>query len=154
LNTPAACDDVTGRVVVVTGGDTLKVLELGRVEHKVRLTGIDAPEQGQPYGTASTKYLAPLVAGKEVLVESTKSDRYGRTLIKVWVQPADCPTCDKTLDVNHAQLLAGTVWWYRYYAKEQPQRIVGGLSGSLILLEILRMWRVLRGREFLSIPLP
>ena len=25
----------------------------------------------------------------------------------------------KTLEVNHAQLLAGMAWWYRYYAKDQ-----------------------------------
>ena len=60
-----------------------------------------------------------MVAGKEVLVESDKNDRYGRVLGKVWVQPSDCPTCGKTLDANHAQLLAGMAWWYRYYAKEQ-----------------------------------
>jgi endonuclease YncB( thermonuclease family) len=60
-----------------------------------------------------------MVAGKEVKVESTKSDRYGRVLGKVWVQPADCPTCGKTLNTNHAQLLAGMAWWYRYYAKDQ-----------------------------------
>jgi hypothetical protein len=35
------------------------------------------------------------------------------------VQPSDCPTCGKTLEGNHAQLLAGMAWWYRYYAKEQ-----------------------------------
>jgi endonuclease YncB( thermonuclease family) len=72
----------------------------------------------QPFGRVSRDSLASLVAGKEVRVESDKNDRYGRTLGKVWVQPADCPTCGKTLNANHAQLLAGMAWWYRYYAKE------------------------------------
>ena len=58
-------------------------------------------------------------AGKEVFVESSKEDRYGRMLGKVWVQPSDCSTCGKTLDANHAQILAGMAWWYRYYAKAQ-----------------------------------
>lgn len=119
LSLPALAD-VTGRVVAVTDGDTIKVLDIDQVQHKVRLTGIDAPERGQPFGTVSRDHLASMVAGKEVWVESIKSDQYGRTLGKVWVQPADCPSCDKTLDTNHAQLLAGMVWWYRYYAKEQP----------------------------------
>jgi endonuclease YncB( thermonuclease family) len=110
---------VSGRVVAVTDGDTIKVLDDTNTQHKVRLTGIDAPERGQPYGTASRDRLASMVAGKEVLVESTKNDRYGRILGKVWVQPSDCPSCGKTLDANHAQLLAGVAWWYRYYAKEQ-----------------------------------
>jgi len=86
---------------------------------EVRLTGIDAPERGQHFGQASKKYLAALVSGKEVFVESNKNDRYGRVLGKVWVQPADCSSCGKTLDANHAQLLAGMAWWYRYYAKQQ-----------------------------------
>jgi endonuclease YncB( thermonuclease family) len=114
-----ALADVSGRVVAVTDGDTIKVLDASNTEHKVRLTGIDAPEKGQPYGTASRNHLAAMVAGKEVKIESSKSDRYGRILGKVWVQPADCPTCGKTLNTNHAQILAGMAWWYRYYAKEQ-----------------------------------
>ena len=115
-----ALADVSGRVVAVTDGDTIKVLDTNQVQHKVRLTGIDAPERGQPFGTASRDYLASLVAGKEVRVESNKSDRYGRILGKVRVQPKNCPSCEKTLDANHAQLLAGMAWWYQYYAKEQP----------------------------------
>jgi endonuclease YncB( thermonuclease family) len=36
--------DATGRVVAVTDGDTIKVLGSDKVQHKVRLTGRDAPE--------------------------------------------------------------------------------------------------------------
>ena len=111
--------DVTGRVVSVTDGDTIKVLDSTNTQYRVRLTGIDAPERGQPYGTVSRDHLALMVAGKEVFVESDKNDRYGRILGKIWVRPGDCPTCGKTLDANHAQILAGMAWWYRYYAKEQ-----------------------------------
>jgi endonuclease YncB( thermonuclease family) len=111
--------DITGRVVAVVDGDTIKVLDADNTEYKVRLTGIDAPERGQPYNSASRKHLASLVAGKEVFVESYKQDIYGRDLGKVWVQPSDCPSCGKTLDANYAQVLAGMAWWYRYYSKEQ-----------------------------------
>ena len=114
-----ASADITGRVVAVTDGDTIKVLDASNREHKVRLTGIDAPERGQPFGTKRTKHSASMVAGKEVLVESSRNDRYGRVLGKVWVQPRDCPSCGNTLNANHAQILAGMAWWYRYYAQEQ-----------------------------------
>ena len=40
---------------------------------------------------------------------------------KVWVQPDDCPTCGKTLDVGHAPIVVGLAWWYRQYAKEQTE---------------------------------
>ena len=111
--------DINGKVVAVTDGDTIKVLDDNRVQHKIRLTGIDAPEKAQPFGNASRKHLASMVAGKEVRVETTKKDRYGRVLGKVWVQPRDCPGCGKTLNANHAQILSGMAWWYRDYAKDQ-----------------------------------
>jgi len=79
--------------------------------HKILLSGIDAPERGQPYGSASRDHLAALVAGKEVRVEASKQDRYGRTVGKVWVQPSDCTNCGKTLDANLAQVTDGMAWW-------------------------------------------
>ena len=121
--------DIMGRVVAVADGDTIKVLDDNRTEHKVRLSGIDAPERGQPYGNVSRENLAKLVAGKDVRVETVKKDRYGRVVGKIWVQPGDCPTCGKTLDANHAQLLAGMAWWYRYYARKQsPVRIPANVT--------------------------
>ena len=111
--------DIHGKVVAVTDGDTIKILDENSVQHKIRLTGIDAPEKAQPFGTASRKYLASMVAGKQVRVEASGQDRYGRVLGKVWVQPLDCPGCGMTLNTNHAQILAGMAWWYRAYAKDQ-----------------------------------
>ena len=122
LAMPTAAADITGKVVAVTDGDTIKVLDANRMQHKIRLTGIDAPEKAQAFGNASRKNLASMVAGKDVRVETTKNDRYGRVLGEVWVQPRDCPGCGKTLNVNHAQILSGMAWWYRDYAKDQsPQ---------------------------------
>ena len=110
---------INGNVVGVTEGDTIKVLDADRVMYKVRLAGIDAPEKGQPFGHASTKHLTSMLAGKDVFVESSRKDEHGRVLGKVWVQPSDCLRCGKTLNANHAQILAGMAWWYRYYAEEQ-----------------------------------
>jgi endonuclease YncB( thermonuclease family) len=110
--------DISGKVVAVTDGDTIKVLDANRVQHKVRLAGIDAPEKRQPFGNSSRKNLASLVAGKAVRIETTKKDRYGRVLGKVWVQPRDCPGCGKTLNANHAQILSGMAWRYLDYVKD------------------------------------
>lgn len=110
--------DINGKVVAVTDGDTIRLLDANRVQHKIRLAGIDTPERGQPFGSASRKYLASLVAGKEVRIEASNKDRYGRVLGKVWVQPRDCPSCGKTLNANHAQILAGMAWRYLDYVKD------------------------------------
>ncbi len=61
---PALADTLTGKVVKITDGDTLYVLDAK--EHKIRLAGIDAPERKQAYGLASRKHLASIVAGKQV----------------------------------------------------------------------------------------
>jgi len=110
---------INGMVVNVADGDTITVLDSNKVQHRVRIAGIDAPGKGQPFGNASGKRFGELVACKEVRVEFDKHDRYGRIVGKVWVTPLDCPTCGKTLDVGLAQITTGMVWWYRKYAHEQ-----------------------------------
>ncbi len=50
----ALADSLTGKVVKITDGDTLYVLDANYQEHKIRLAGIDAPERRQAYGLDST----------------------------------------------------------------------------------------------------
>ena len=107
-----------GRVIKVIDGDTITIKTSQNEKIKVRLTGIDAPESDQLYGKASKEKLASFIENKNVRIETHKNDRNGRVLAKVWVRPSDCATCGKTLNVNHAQILAGMAWWYRRYAKE------------------------------------
>ncbi len=40
-------DTLTGKVVKITDGDTLYVLDANNKQHKIRLAGIDAPERRQ-----------------------------------------------------------------------------------------------------------
>ena len=40
-----AWSDITGNVVGVADGDTITVLDADKVQHKIRLTGIDAPDE-------------------------------------------------------------------------------------------------------------
>lgn len=69
-----------GTVVKVTDGDTITVLTSENEQERIRLHGIDSPEQkgGQPYWRASRDQLAALVAGKTVTVTWDKRDRNGR----------------------------------------------------------------------------
>jgi len=43
----ASADTLTGKVVKITDGDTLYVLDANYKQHKIRLAGIDAPERKQ-----------------------------------------------------------------------------------------------------------
>lgn len=107
---PALADMLEGRVVGVADGDTLTVLDSARRQHKVRLAGIDGPARGQPFGNQSKQSLAALAAGKTVMVEWHKRDRYGRLVGKVLVAGAD---------VNLEQVRRGLAWHYREYENEQ-----------------------------------
>lgn len=115
-------ETLSGYVVSIADGDTITVLDANNQQHKIRLSGIDAPEKAQPFGEHSKQNLAAMVFNKDISVEWNKRDRYGRIIGKVMVQPSDCQKCLKTLDTGHAQIIAGLAWWYRKYAKEQsPQ---------------------------------
>jgi endonuclease YncB( thermonuclease family) len=106
----AHAETLTGRVVRVTDGDTIVVLDADKVQHKIRLQGIDAPERGQAFGTKSKEHLSDLVAGKSVVVDYNKYDRYQRVLGKVLVNDED---------VNLEQVGAGMAWHYKRYQGEQ-----------------------------------
>jgi len=79
---PASAEQV--KVVEVFAGDLVAVQgDKGRT--KIRLMGIDAPENardegdpGQPYSQEATEYLAKLVLGKTVEIQSWGKDRYGQ----------------------------------------------------------------------------
>ena len=106
----AQAETLSGRVVRVTDGDTIVVLNSSKVQHKIRLTGIDAPERGQAFGTKSKEHLSDLVAGKSVVVDYSKYDRYQRMLGKVLLNGED---------VNLEQVDAGMAWHYKKYQGEQ-----------------------------------
>ena len=48
--------DITGRVVAVIDGDTIKVLDADNTEYKVRLTDISYRQISSPYGRQGRKY--------------------------------------------------------------------------------------------------
>ncbi len=109
--TTANAETITGRVVGVSDGDTITVLDAKNHEFKIRLSGIDAPEKKQPYGSRAKESLSDMVFNKEVVVESNKMDRYRRKVGKVH---------QSGKDVSLEQLRKGMAWHYTAYAKEQP----------------------------------
>lgn len=106
----ASAQTIQGKVVRVADGDTITVLDQSKTQHKIRLAGIDAPEKGMPFGQKSKDNLSDMVAGKQVTVETTKLDRYGRNVGKVLVEGRDA---------NLAQVEAGFAWHYKAYEREQ-----------------------------------
>ena len=102
-------EELVGKVIKVSDGDTITILDSINQKHKVRLIGIDAPETEQLYGDISTQSLAKLVYDKEVLVTWDKKDKYYRILGKVIVDGRDA---------NYEQLKKGLAWFYKQYDKD------------------------------------
>lgn len=108
-STFASALETSGRVVGVTDGDTLTVLDSADRQIKVRLAEIDTPEAGQPYGDRAGQALAALVFGKAVRVEAEDSDRYGRLLGRVRAG---------ALDVNAEMDRQGAAWVFRQHSRD------------------------------------
>ena len=94
------------RVVRVSDGDSITVLQ-GTPQHRIRLADIDAPERGQPWGRQAQRMLAAMVAGADVQIVPTDTDRWGRIVARV-------RTADGT-DVSRAMVAAGGAWAFRRY---------------------------------------
>jgi endonuclease YncB( thermonuclease family) len=112
--------DFTAKVQRVVDGDTIHVKDEAGKKFKVRLTGIDAPEQKQPYGLASTYHLRGLLLNKIVLLKSKPKkgkpysvDRYKRVLAKIILDGRD---------INLSQVLNGYAWHFKRYQKQQSPK--------------------------------
>lgn len=100
--------DYPARVVGVSDGDTITVLSADRVQHRIRLYGIDAPETGQDFGARAKQEASALAFGKTVTVRLRDTDRYGRTVADVILPDG--------ASLNVSMVGRGMAWWYRPYA--------------------------------------
>ena len=77
--------EIKGKVVAVSDGDTITVLdEMDKGNFKIRLDKIDAPEKKQPFGSKAKQFLSSLIFGKQVTVRFKAVDRYGRIIGTVY----------------------------------------------------------------------
>jgi endonuclease YncB( thermonuclease family) len=104
--TPAFAEELTGRVVGISDGDTLTLLTDNRRQIRVRLAAIDAPEAHQPYGNRARQALSALVFQRRVRVVVTDTDRYRRKVGRVIAGGTD---------VNATMVRLGAAWVYRHY---------------------------------------
>src|SRR5438046_3043895 len=81
---PVDAEIIGGRVVGISDGDTITLLDAGKVQYKIRLGGIDAPERGQPFGNVSRQHMAELAFDKQAKADCYKIDRYKRLVCTVY----------------------------------------------------------------------
>ena len=109
LSLSAHADQLAGNVVRIVDGDTV-VLEVSGGRHRVRLAGIDAPERNQPWSDASTRELRRQIAGRHVVVEWDKVDRWKRLIGVIRLSGED---------INLHMVDRGLAWHYKKYQREQ-----------------------------------
>lgn len=101
-----AAQEFDGRCVGVRDGDTIDVLHDGR-SVRVRVWGVDAPEQGQAFGSTAKRFASDFAFGKVVTVEVKDVDRYGRRVARVKLDGRD---------FGLELVRAGLAWWYEAHA--------------------------------------
>lgn len=99
-------------VLRVIDGDTLDLhIDLGfkvGFNTRIRMIGIDTPEKWHPYGKVVKAYLQQEIEGKEIFLDVTKKDKYGRYLGVVYLNKNDEQSVnDKLIEINMAKAYHG-----------------------------------------------
>jgi endonuclease YncB( thermonuclease family) len=100
--------DLQGKVTRVKDGDTFVMRDSNGELHTIRLHGVDTPESRQQHGRAATQFLSQRINGRVVGVQTSGTDRYGRTIGTVFIGGSN---------INAELVCAGHGWWYQRYAR-------------------------------------
>lgn len=122
-----------GKVIKITDGDTVKVLDAKNKTYKIRLAGIDAPERKQAYGKAATKFLSKWINQKTVCVDWHKRDHYGRLVGVIKYEGRD---------INLELMKAGYAWHYKKYQREQTpaDRVLYSRAEVQARSDVIGLW--------------
>jgi endonuclease YncB( thermonuclease family) len=106
---PAAGADITGRVVAVDSGDTIRLSRADGGSLTVRLSDIGAPQESAFYAPSSRQLLENIVLDKEVRVTASEAQGAERIVGHVY---------RGLLDVNLELVQAGAAWFCIEYAND------------------------------------
>ena len=99
----------TCTVVGVSDGDTIQA-NCARSTRTIRISSIDAPESGQPFGAEAKAATTALVLNRTVSVRAVDHDRYGRTVAFVGLADGR--------DLGRELVRAGAAWHYVRYSQD------------------------------------
>ena len=116
LSLPAAAEAasdvefIEGKVLLVIDGDQFRVKTADGVAYTIRLHGIDAPEDLQPFGPEARKALEELALNKDVRIVVHRRDSQGRHVGTAYIDGHD---------VAVKQIERGNAWHYKRFGGEQ-----------------------------------
>ena len=96
-------------VVGITDGDTFTVINRDKLQLKVRIIGIDAPESRQAFGNRAKQALSDLIYRKDIEIDVQYQEKWGRYAARVYTADGQ--------DVALLMLQAGMAWHNSNYDK-------------------------------------
>jgi micrococcal nuclease len=107
FSTQVSADTITGILVVAHQGDTFTIKSIPPEEklYKIRLSDIDTPEIKQPFGLKAKEFTETQIIGKEIRVEYSTTDFYGRLIGSVVLPQGKV--------LNEELVRNGLAWYYR-----------------------------------------
>ena len=99
---------ITGKVIGVKDGDTVVVIDAANNQTTLRLAEVDCPEKAQAFGTKAKQFTSDQVYLKQVKYEVTDTDRYGRSIAKIYY--------DDNKYLSAEIIKNGFGWQYKQYS--------------------------------------
>lgn len=113
LPSPSIGQPVTyiGRVVGVSDGDTIVLLDGQLQQYRIRFAEIDAPESNQPFGRVSKQSMSELAHNRMATAECASYDhKHKRPVCRVFVDG---------IDLNLLQVQRGLAWAADGFVRDQ-----------------------------------
>lgn len=107
---PTQMAQFEGRVVRVSDGDSMRIVDNDGRNRRIRIAFVDAPEALQAGGKASTQALRAKLLHQTVQVSVIDQDRYGRDVAAIGWQGED---------IGLWQIRQGQAWHYQSIARRQ-----------------------------------
>lgn len=95
------------KVVGISDGDTFTAINRDKLQLKIRIYGIDAPEKKQDYGQKAKQVLSDCIFGKVVTIDVQSQDGWGRYISYVYTPEGR--------DVSLLMLQKGMAWHFKKY---------------------------------------
>ena len=119
-------DGIPGKIVHVSDGDTADFRTEKGEEMRLRIYGVDAPENSQEFGAEARRYVISRILNQNVVVVVGNEDQYGRKVSTIYLDGSNF-----SLEL----LRGGYVWHYVAYcddpeyssAQKEAQRESKGL---------------------------
>ena len=80
---------ISGTIVSVADGDTVRARLDSGSTIRIRLEGIDAPERGEPFSTQARNATRVMLFNKKVQLKATDVDRYDRLVARIVLEGKD-----------------------------------------------------------------